>query len=432
MLACYTHFSAIFIFFSIGAYETARALHGRSLTSRPMRHWLAAHLLIGGFAVYLYHLWQPILIPLEGYFKPHLQARFSTHILLALLYPFSTAGYVLPDYSAGFLMALAQLVCLVRMPAFIHHPTRLRQSLRLAFIGYGLGIALFLLHIYSEVGSRHTLWLAPLILPSAGCILFDAGVWLCRFMGASAKRAPAIVMIGLVGLGCATYNASYRFQDSTEYVWPKAQWQLFSDYMEKLGPRDMIVTERYDGILLENLYPFLGDAPFTPAHMAMVVPYRDSRMLFNPYYARNYSTAVFLATLQEAQAKHWFDSSDRIVFYRTGWSRSPLTDLLLCENLPKRIVAFPPLGPKDQFTRGDIALHRYAVLMIIDRASLTRDILAPGSPGRTCLDATHDMVPGFVPRSPDRNGILKWHHPLYRTRKPNLRRPHYPIRPCSC
>jgi hypothetical protein len=167
--------------------------------------------------------------------------------------------------------------------------------------------------------------------------------------------------------------------------------------MSALGPRDLIVTEKDDGMMLANLYRYMKEDAFTGRVMAALAPYKNTHILFNPYYPRNYTRGVFLATLDEAAARHMLDGADRIFFMRMAWSRSPLNDLMLCGALEKQIITFPAFGAP--LSRNDIDRAR-AAIMVISRDVMFRDILAPAGKARACLDGKHDIVPEYTVHVP--------------------------------
>jgi hypothetical protein len=393
-MAAATHFSAVFPLFCITAAHTFTLWRSKA-PLRAYLPWTAANVIPALFAVILYLLWMPILVPLKGYFATHIEGGAFVFLVHALFYPLATAGYVL-GYTAGIIFILCQVAAAITAP----RPTQARQGLRfflaLSAGAYALGIMLVLTRLYPEPGTRHSLWILPFIVVPAGWMLANV----CQWLGARLSlpqslrlQAPALL---LLAAGFLTYDPEARFADTSEYVWRKQPWDSFTRYTQTLGKNDLVITEKDDGIMLANLYPFMGEDAFSGAHMAALAPYGQTQILFNPYYPRNYSTPIFLATLQEAQARHMFDSIDRLVFLRMLWSKSPLTDLMLCDALPKQIVTFPAFALPVR-TRYDIERAR-AALMIVPKDLFLKDVMTENGKARSCLDGKHDMVPGLRPK----------------------------------
>jgi hypothetical protein len=260
-------------------------------------------------------------------------------------------------------------------------------------MAFALGILLLVTGVYTQSGTRRSLWLLPLIVPQAGAM---SGLLLERLL----RRSQLTVIIAgllLIVFGSLSYNEQRRFDDGSEYVWRQDTWNDFERTMATLGPRDLIVTEKDDGIMLANLYASMGDDALSGKTMARLAPYGDTRILFNPYFPRNYSTDVFLATMGQAQESHLLDGADRIVFMRMAWSESPLTDLMVCDALDKHIITFPDFH--EAVTRDDIQRAR-AAIMIIPKQVLLTDILPANGKARACLTGKHDMVPGFLHGTP--------------------------------
>jgi hypothetical protein len=127
--------------------------------------------------------------------------------------------------------------------------------------------------------------------------------------------------------------------------------------------------------------------------MAAVMPYHETRFLFNPYYSNDFSAGLMLATLQEAESHHMLDNVDRLVFMQHGWRTTSL-DLSLCPALEKEIVAFPPLPGGAVPTRQNLTSR--VVFLLISKEAVLKDILPPGGRARACLDGKHDMIPPLL------------------------------------
>jgi hypothetical protein len=219
---------------------------------------------------------------------------------------------------------------------------------------------------------------------------------LCASLAVQPARMRQGVAMAFILAGCLLYSPGERFRDGAEYALPWKEWDAADKALQSLSPSDLIVTERDDGALLANLYRPIGNDAFSGATMVATAPYRSLRILYNPYYPRSYSTAVFLANLKEARQKGLLKPPGRLAFFRTAWSRSPLTDLMLCPALEKTVLTFPALGSEHTLTRDDIQ-GSYISMMLVQKQALLDDVLSPHGKARGCLDGVHDMVPGFMP-----------------------------------
>jgi hypothetical protein len=396
LLACLTHFSGIFDIFCIAAYETS-GLVKRKAPRRVLAGWMLVNAGIGFVALYAYRLWQPILVPLKSYFATHTAGSLPNLLVHALFYPVATPGYVV-GYTAALVLLMAQVWVAIAPPRFITNLARLRSLLTLSVLAYGLGMLLVVTRIYPEPGTRHSIWVLPFVILPTGWMLADGIYWLATKILPTRAVWPAAAVF-LLACGLLAYSPQARFSDGSEYVWQKEVWDSFSDYMGTLGPADLIITEKDDGIMLANLYPYMGGDAFSGKVMARLAPYRGTRILFNPYFPRNYSTQVFLATLREAQASHLLDKADRLFFLRMAWSRSPLTDLMLCPAVDKRIITFPATPAGSTLSRDNIN-GSLAAIMVVVKEPFLRDVLSPEGKAHACLNGEHDKVPGLIPPRP--------------------------------
>ena len=392
-LACLFHFSGIFCIACLGLYHfIGMARHRAPL--RSYLPWILANAVPGLIAIAVYLSWRPILVPLQSYFATHTTGTLASRLIHTLFYPLVTSGYVLPGYASALILLLAQVWVVIAPPHFIRNLPGLRSLLGLTLIAYGLGMFLVITRLYPEPGTRHSMWVLPFVLPAAGWILADSCRWLASLY--PGKPLPLSVMAACVmALGIVTYSPATRFSDGSEYVWPQEQWEDFARYLQKLNRHDIIITEKDDGIMFANLYRVMGDDAFSGRAMATLTDYSNLHIVFNPYYPRNYSRHLFMATLLEADARHLLVDGQRFIFLRMAWSRSPLTDLMLCNTMDKEIVTFPPLGRKP-LTRENI-YNSYAALMIVPRQFLEEELLAPNGKAHACLNGLHDQVPNLKP-----------------------------------
>jgi 4-amino-4-deoxy-L-arabinose transferase-like glycosyltransferase len=397
VLAALTHFSAIFFYFCLALYE-ALVILSRKEKRRALMEWLFANLSIAAVALLTYLAWQPTLNSLSSFF-----AEFVTppgvRAAGAAIYPLSTTGFLYPSYGIAIPMLYMLLAYgLWRKPS-LPGWEKLRGFVLLAGLSLTVGAGLFYFQIYPFLGTRHSLWIFPLIIPITGAVVAEITAYISRRLNPDAPiAAPMMVYISLILLATwsALAHSDARFGKTGEYGWPLTLWQDLTSKLETLGPTDLIITEKDDGIMLANLYRYMGDDAFYGSRMATLVPYHNTHVLFNPRYPRNYSTDVMLATLEQAKREHMFDGIKRFVFLQMQGSRAPLTELMLCPALKKEIILYPPEPPDHKFVREDFYVHR-ATLMLISKQAFLNDVLSPSGGNHNCFDRSHDMVPGFMP-----------------------------------
>ena len=385
-MAVLTHFSAGFYIISLCLFETfslyRRPLFGRGAGRKTILTWLCANTAILLVAAVTYGLWQPVLDTI----KPHV-ALDGTHGLLTsvAMYPGQVLRYIVPGHSLtlSYMIFAGLGIMSCRNHIAAHASITLRELAGLAGGGFILGAILYGSGLYPLSDSRHSLWILPLILPAAGWMISLAlNELFQRILPQSSTTHAQIPALILLISGCVLYNQQDRFQDGGEYVWQQSVWDSFNRYLATLKPTDLIVTERDDGILLTNLYRSMGSDALSGKRMAAIASYRDTRILFNPYYPRNYDVSVFLSTLREAQSAHEWDGSDRLVFMQMAWSRSPLIDLMTCNALEKQVITFPAFA--SPLSRGDIKRAR-AAIMLVSREEFEKQVLAPDGKAAQCI-----------------------------------------------
>jgi hypothetical protein len=128
--------------------------------------------------------------------------------------------------------------------------------------------------------------------------------------------------------------------------------------------------------------------------MARLLPYANTHILINPFYRRNSSRDVLLATLMEAKDKGLLGGLRRLVFLHTAWSYSPVEYLILCPGLEKQIISIPARPAGHDYTDDDIR-HMAAVLLMTPADTFYANMLTPGGASRSCLEGKHDPVAGL-------------------------------------
>jgi len=382
-LAFLSHFSAIFCLFSLGLFESC-ALLWRKAPGRALAEWLLANLAIAAVFLFAYRFWQPAILAYKYYFIANEPYPVTREALTAAMLsaPFMASSYLFPHFPL--LLVLIGYAC---VPGSFPRRTALYPYLALTGVGCLVSMALYILRFYGALGGRQSLWMTPLLLPAASVMLVDS----FERILASGRRSYLTAFALLVAM-TLLYDIHERRQNRTELVeWTPSQQIAITRFIESFGPRDLIDAVRIGVVLFTNPYPYMNYDVSAGPEMAAVMPYHETRFLFNPYYSNDFSAGLMLATLEDAQSQHMLEGIDRLVLMSPGW-RSPVIDLSLCPALEKEIVAFPPLPGGAVPTR--LNLTSRVVFLLISKEAVLKDILPPGGRARACLNEKYDRVPG--------------------------------------
>jgi hypothetical protein len=183
--------------------------------------------------------------------------------------------------------------------------------------------------------------------------------------------------------GWMTYTSAERLSDRN-YAVTWNDWKTLSSYLDTLGSRDIIVSQRTDGTLLHNPYPFMNDGAFTAAAAPTLVPISHTHLLFDPYYPHEYSSTTLPDTVWAAQQAGLLEGKDRLIFFSTRWAISHITGLAQCATLNKEVVTFPSLKPMQSLTPN---ANVSAVIVIVSKSTFLDEFLAPGGKAHFCLEA---------------------------------------------
>jgi hypothetical protein len=375
-LACLTHFSAMFGITCFAVHEGLENLRCR-VRLRDDAGWLLVNSAVLVLGLALYCAWQPMI---QAFAQTYLEKRFDYLAAYALAFPLEAASYALPGDTASLGVVALMLAAAFKNAAPEKNNNVFRACLTLTGIALALGTALIATSLYPFPGTRHSTWIVPFLVPPAGYILAASSEWLGDILARQHLLLWRNIMAPLILLcGWATYNPAHRFSDVAEYTIPDRQWQAIAPFLASLGPADLIVAERDDAVLLESLYPFLGDNPLMDKKMIVLAPYERTHILFSPFYRRLTEKDTLTGMLREAETHGFFEGVDRLVFLRTAVTHWPVNDLINC----------PALGGK-AFIPPGAALHTggaNAYIMTVPAQNVLQDVLLPEGPAYGCLAA---------------------------------------------
>ena len=371
-LACFTHFSGIFIVACMVLYHALEERRRNGAIPWGDKGWCLVNLLVIAFGFFLYSQWRATMQAQTIYYI-NLAPDLKTSLSLAFAYPLMVLSYDMPCYFAA-IAVVALLLAFAFCPSYASAKEEgLRSCMNLAWITLAFGIMLTVTHVYPFPGTRHSLWTLPLLLPSVAWIFAEACGFLRLMMPRSWQHISAAVIFAA---GIMTYSPAIRFSENLEYEITTRQWDAVAPFLASLGPEDLIVAQKEDAILLQNLYPYLGDAPFTGTPMAALAPYRNTHILFNPANRILNHEHMLTVMLQEAEKTPVFASIHRVVFMRAGVVTSvPIFNIMRCPLLAGK--AFIPPNPRSSPN---------VLFMTIPASTLLNDVLPPAGKAHSCLE----------------------------------------------
>ncbi len=396
-LAVSNHFSAVFYFACIAAFETVALLRGGAGRSRIM-HWLLANLAILALAVILYRFWQPAIVFYSshnpGIFFPYPSSirHLVTNTLSA---PFYAAYYIYPPIPLLFIMMLYAFLS----PQFASDKQiALRPYLAVAGIACLLSMAIYILRLYPPLGTRHSLWMVPLLLPAMGVMVAD----LLERATVSLRHRPIRATLLLLAYS-AVCDMGVRSGDDEYSDWQRGPWQTILQTLDTLGSRDVIITDKSGLNLLTNMYLYKSNETLVNGTVPVLAPYRNTHILIGPEYFGNYSAHALHDMMETANANHLFENVDRFVFVKL-WMGAPFYDLMLCDKYPKQIF-YPLLPPGMSLDRNNFPLtyRTFGVTAVLKTAFLS-DVLSVSGKAASCLDTKNDKITGdFIAPSAKRS-----------------------------
>lgn len=382
-LAALSHFSAIFYFASITAFETISLLRNH-ISKRLLLRWLVANAAIADLALYLYHLWQPVLNTGSSGAKV-----YSVYFANTLSHPGvivqSIPDWIMSSFSAPFLAsfyifplspALPLLGAYLYVTQFVRFtPSALRAPIALAGMGFLMSIALYMSGFYTMDEQRRNLWMLPLLMPAAG--------GMTAVMLKSVTRFKAGIIAGIIIVVSASYDYAIRYQRNNEYSdWQFGAWQTVTHILGQLGPHDLIITNK-DGInLLTNIYRYKSDDTFMSQHLMALDSYQNTHILIDSSLFYSIPTETLLHTLRKAYAQHMLDNIDHVVFVKL-WLQTPFHQVMSCAALEKEIL-FKSDPSTDVVLDKDFPHHYFAVFSVPTQA-IIHDLLPTDGKAHRCL-----------------------------------------------
>lgn len=191
------------------------------------------------------------------------------------------------------------------------------------------------------------------------------------------SKAPKFVTV-LIAAGLLAYSPTKRFTDYSEYGIKQVNLDAMKTYLLTLDSHDAIIAERDEAFRIKDIYPYLGDTPFTGKDMALKIPYEDTSLIINPYYRRLRTRNLLLTTLEAAQAQHMLDGVDRLIFMHSY----PQAVLIGCPELNKQIFTFPPTG---RSLTAEEAFATPAMLLIVSKKDFWEQVVSQNGKAYHCL-----------------------------------------------
>ena len=281
----------------------------------------------------------------------------------------------------------------------------LKPAFMLACVACLVSVSLYYTGIYTRLGTRHNVWILPLILPVCGAMAAD----LYAFLSHRKKPVLAFVLAGMVALT----DLGMRL-DTGEYgTWQFGPWKEEKAVADRSGPRDMIVTGN-DGInLMVNYYRYRSDDAVMTLKTPVSIAYGNTHMLMHPAYLKHFgfSPETLLQTMGAAQDGKLFEGIDHFIFVKT-WTAEPFHALITCTELPKEILYLSP------GTDGPVPADALAIIKVSNRPFWTMHLRPQATPG-TALKSrhpNHDRLTQIAPvcrrmarRCPDAARLLPVH-----------------------
>jgi len=329
--------------------------------------------------MFLYCLWQPYLSFLRAtdYGKAfHTAPPMGQLLLDTLSAPLAELRYICPALPFLPILTLCGFMLLLVLPG----RTSLRPYLALAGVACLVSMAACATRLYPILGTRHNLWMLPLLFPVMGGMLAEmleqAGKTSSRLsLHTTAALAAALAVLS------AFYDMKLKSHEFS--AWQDGVWQAITHQLSGLGPRDVIITDMFGAKMLFNIYRYRSDPAFIYRGVPTLVSYHDTHILLSPAYFGRYDHQAMLVMIWKAQAAHLLDNVDRFIFLNLG-QRMLLYRLILCPTLQKQIL-YPLLPPGINLTRLNYKSEDLALIAVSKQAFL-EDVLPSLGKAHVCLD----------------------------------------------
>lgn len=335
VLANLTHFSGIFLIFSIAAYEAIHLLRHRKLHS--LLQWCVANVVLGAFFLLQVFFWRDHANSQHlGFLTP-----LKDSIADALWYPAITFSRLLPGSEAP--VYLLALFCIVPFALYaIWLGRRCAHPLaEITILAIMLGVLLVASGSYPGIAGRHAMWLLPLLIPSVATLAAQGYRKIERHvMRISGFRQSSVAttasLLTILILFCFTQR------DSTEYYLKNSLWQQFTPYLTSLDKNHVLISTKGEIMLLDppgiNPYAIIDAASHAEVnHITTETAFYNSRIVFNTHEWFFDTQELLAATLEDAEKLGKLKPEDTLVFIV---STAPLYELMHCTQLKKHIHKF--------------------------------------------------------------------------------------------
>ncbi len=390
ILGCLTHFFCIFFVLPIVVYEMM-SLRMKAAGKAHAVQWIIVNVTIAAIAVCTYGVWCHTLILSHAYSR----CPFSPAVMLyrTLYYPLSASSYLFPCAATLYLVAILLPLALEMHNRYLH------SLFSFTCIAVAITVILIITIHYSSTGSRHDFWLIPFVIPLAGVIIAGGGEFICSKLG-KIYPLPWMHVIACILLiaGILAYDPGRRFSDVTEYEAKTQDVNSLIHYLSALDDKTVIVAERDEAFRIKNIYPFLGDNPSTGESMAVMIPYYNTHLLFNPYYRRMRTRDILFSTMESASKNKMLDGINTLVFMHAY----PVASLIACAKLDKAVIAFSSFA-HDNLTAEEI-FSNPTILLTVSKKDLFEQVMSPSGKAHECLKENPEMEKQVEPLPPITQG----------------------------
>ena len=372
VLACLTHFSAILTIFTIASCETIR-LFLQKANKVALVKWVVINLLIAVIFLAIYYIWQPLLDTQKTIVHNDYSSNLD-NIVSGIFYTLVVSGYV----SFGIYFSIAVFAFI---PIMVKNNKHFLAYFIMSAVSLIIGSILFATGYYGQGGLRHSLWVVPFIAPIFALVINEFyKMLLSKYIR---QRIFAFIIIAV---GIIIYSSSERFSSLDEYTITQKDWQEIQFYLSRLDNKTLIVAEANDAAILGNTYEYFSVDDKKP----VIMPYHNTSVIFFPFYLGYIEKASFINYMSLMKNNDSIKNSDNLVFMRTIWTGgndafAPIPLLFLCQELDRKIFAFPPLKPNETITAKNA--HNFtALFMTISKKDFFEQVVSPTGKANSCLD----------------------------------------------
>jgi|GEM_PF-657162 len=385
LLACLSHFSAIFAIFTIAAYESVFLYKHKK--SRNLAYWIAVNIALALIYIIIQYIWRDgnAVLTLQVFYEAYVKnGKISISDLLGLgpSAPIINSYYVVPSHIWVFAILAMAFVVLKRN-------INIKPIFHLLLIAFALEVFLTASGIYPFLNSRRTIWILLFVVPFSGLVISEFLVMAEEKLQYKNTKIIGVILLALLAL--LSYDREARFSESGDqgaavFEYNTISEQEISDvrkYLQNLDNKSLILLGRSDVFLVtsdkQNPYKFMNKQSFNPQSLA-VMPYHQSNILF----AASYYPSPIEELLKSEKAKNSLNTADNLIFLNTPYMPSLASDLIDCQQLDKKIIDFPYHGEKRTFARKATS-HNITALVIVKKQDFFEQVLSPTGKANKCL-----------------------------------------------